>query len=165
MDTFTGFSWLRPEPFNSNMIPQVLWGCGICWWDHMSKGFCQTISNTAAVHAVSSFDVGFSMLIPSHVMPTQVTAYALETAQDRGQMFVRPGGQVYEGQVVGIYNKSGDLKINVCKAKALTNMRASQSEKKVSTLDPLLTSSGSLFLRSLHTAGAELAGNSSCSFK
>lgn len=39
--------------------------------------------------------------------------------------------QVYEGQVVGIYNKSGDLKINVCKAKALTNMRASQSEKKV----------------------------------
>jgi GTP-binding protein len=61
----------------------------------------------------------------------QVTAYALETAQDRGQMFVRPGDQVYEGQVVGIYNKSGDLKINVCKAKALTNMRASQSEKKV----------------------------------
>jgi hypothetical protein len=39
--------------------------------------------------------------------------------------------QVYEGQVVGVYNKSGDLKINVCKAKALTNMRASQSEKKV----------------------------------
>jgi ABC-type transporter Mla MlaB component len=33
--------------------------------------------------------------------------------------------------VVGVYNKSGDLKINVCKAKALTNMRASQSEKKV----------------------------------
>jgi len=39
--------------------------------------------------------------------------------------------QVYEGQVVGVYNKAGDLKINVCKAKALTNMRASQSEKKV----------------------------------
>jgi GTP-binding protein len=51
-------------------------------------------------------------------------------------MFVRPGDQVYEGQVVGIYNKSGDLKINVCKAKALTNMRASQSEKKVSTPCP-----------------------------
>jgi GTP-binding protein len=61
----------------------------------------------------------------------QVTAYALETAQDRGQMFCKPGDAVYEGQVVGIYNKSGDLKINVCKAKALTNMRASQSEKKV----------------------------------
>jgi predicted membrane GTPase involved in stress response len=46
-------------------------------------------------------------------------------------MFCKPGDAVYEGQVVGIYNKSGDLKINVCKAKALTNMRASQSEKKV----------------------------------
>jgi GTP-binding protein len=61
----------------------------------------------------------------------QVTAYAIETAQERGQLFVKPGDQVYEGQVVGVYNKSGDLKINVCKAKALTNMRASQSEKKV----------------------------------
>eukprot|EP00882_Tetradesmus_deserticola_P000261 GHRQ01000288.1.p1 GENE.GHRQ01000288.1~~GHRQ01000288.1.p1 ORF type:complete len:685 (+),score=335.85 GHRQ01000288.1:559-2613(+) len=61
----------------------------------------------------------------------QVTAYAIETAQERGQLFCRPGDQVYEGQVVGVYNKSGDLKINVCKAKALTNMRASQSEKKV----------------------------------
>eukprot|EP00878_Enallax_costatus_P036147 GHUV01040478.1.p1 GENE.GHUV01040478.1~~GHUV01040478.1.p1 ORF type:complete len:128 (-),score=24.38 GHUV01040478.1:65-448(-) len=61
----------------------------------------------------------------------QVTAYALETAQERGQMFCKPGDQVYEGQVVGVYNKAGDLKINVCKAKALTNMRASQSEKKV----------------------------------
>jgi GTP-binding protein len=46
-------------------------------------------------------------------------------------MYTRMHTQVYEGQVVGIYNKSGDLKINVCKAKALTNMRASQSEKKV----------------------------------
>uniref|UniRef100_A0A383VTG7 Elongation factor Tu, chloroplastic n=1 Tax=Tetradesmus obliquus TaxID=3088 RepID=A0A383VTG7_TETOB len=61
----------------------------------------------------------------------QVTAYAIETAQERGQLFVKPGDQVYEGQVVGVYNKSGDLKLNVCKAKALTNMRASQSEKKV----------------------------------
>eukprot|EP00878_Enallax_costatus_P000897 GHUV01001025.1.p1 GENE.GHUV01001025.1~~GHUV01001025.1.p1 ORF type:complete len:709 (+),score=211.80 GHUV01001025.1:186-2129(+) len=66
----------------------------------------------------------------------QVTAYALETAQERGQMFCKPGDQVYEGQVVGVYNKAGDLKINVCKAKALTNMRASQSEKKVALDEP-----------------------------
>ena len=46
-------------------------------------------------------------------------------------MFVRPGDQVYEGQCVGIHSKSGDLKLNVAKAKAMTNMRASQSEKKV----------------------------------
>lgn len=58
----------------------------------------------------------------------QVTAYAIETAQERGTLFVKPGEQVYEGQVVGVYNKAGDLKINVCKQKALTNMRAANKE-------------------------------------
>lgn len=38
------------------------------------------------------------------------------------------GEQVYEGQVVGVYNKAGDLKINVCKVKALTNMRSANKE-------------------------------------
>ncbi|GFH32732.1 GTP binding protein TypA, partial [Haematococcus lacustris] len=52
------------------------------------------------------------------------TAYAMETAQDRGQLFMRPGDNVYEGQCVGQHSKAGDLKINICKAKALTNMRA-----------------------------------------
>jgi GTP-binding protein len=58
----------------------------------------------------------------------QVTAYAIESAQERGQLFVRPGDQVYEGQVVGVYAKAGDLKVNVCKQKALTNMRAANKE-------------------------------------
>lgn len=60
----------------------------------------------------------------------QVTAYAIESAQERGQLFVRPGEQVYEGQVVGMYSKAGDLKVNVCKQKALTNMRAANKEVK-----------------------------------
>jgi hypothetical protein len=64
-------------------------------------------------------------------------------------MFVRPGDQVYEGQCVGIYSKSGDLKINVAKAKALTNMRASQSEKKV----------GGRVVISLFTAGPLVGGS------
>ncbi|CAG9461722.1 unnamed protein product [Pedinophyceae sp. YPF-701] len=54
----------------------------------------------------------------------QVTAYALQSAQDRGVMFVEPGQEVYMGQVVGIHQRAGDLKVNVCKKKALTNMRA-----------------------------------------
>lgn len=53
----------------------------------------------------------------------QVTAYALETAQQRGLMFCRPGDQVYEGQVVGVHSKAGDLKLNVAK----TKVRASDS--------------------------------------
>lgn len=60
-----------------------------------------------------------------------VTSYALESAQERGQMFVRPGDQVYEGQCVGMHAKAGDLKVNVCKTKALTNMRAAGKDIKV----------------------------------
>ncbi len=60
-----------------------------------------------------------------------VTSYALESAQERGQMFVRPGDQVYEGQCVGMHAKAGDLKVNVCKTKQLTNMRAAGKDIKV----------------------------------
>jgi hypothetical protein len=55
----------------------------------------------------------------------QVTAYAIASAQERGVLMCKPGDQVYEGQVVGVHQRGGDLKINVCKKKALTNMRAS----------------------------------------
>ena len=55
----------------------------------------------------------------------QVTAYALMSAQERGTLFCKPGDEVYEGQVAGIHQRAGDLRINVCKKKALTNMRAS----------------------------------------
>uniref|UniRef100_A0A7S3RAJ0 Elongation factor Tu, chloroplastic n=1 Tax=Dunaliella tertiolecta TaxID=3047 RepID=A0A7S3RAJ0_DUNTE len=66
----------------------------------------------------------------------QVTAYALESAQDKGTMFIRPGDQVYEGQCVGQHVKAGDMKINVCKTKALTNMRAAGSDKKAGLNEP-----------------------------
>ena len=61
----------------------------------------------------------------------QVTAYALQSAQDRGVLFCKPGAEVYEGQVVGIHQRTGDLKINVAKKKALTNMRASGKDNSV----------------------------------
>ncbi len=43
---------------------------------------------------------------------------------------------MYEGQVIGMYNKAGDLKINVCKQKALTNMRAANKEVKTVLDEP-----------------------------
>ena len=52
------------------------------------------------------------------------TAYALLSAQERGSMFVGPGVKVYEGQVVGKNAKAGDIVVNVCKQKQLTNFRA-----------------------------------------
>ena len=56
----------------------------------------------------------------------QVTSYAIQSAQDRGILIVRPGVDVYEGQVVGIHQRSGDLKVNVCKKKAATNVRSNK---------------------------------------
>ena len=50
--------------------------------------------------------------------------YGLTNAQDRGQLFVGPGIPVYRGQVVGENARQGDLQLNVCKEKHLTNMRS-----------------------------------------
>lgn len=58
----------------------------------------------------------------------QTTAYALDTAAARGELFVGPGTTVYQGMIVGLYNRSGDLDINVCRGKQLTNMRSSSSD-------------------------------------
>lgn len=59
------------------------------------------------------------------------TPYALQTAESRGEIFVGPGTQVYQGMIVGQNNRSDDLDINVCKAKQLTNMRSSSSDGTV----------------------------------
>lgn len=61
----------------------------------------------------------------------EVTPYALEGLQDRGQFLVEPGDPVYEGQVVGINNRVDDLVVNVVKKKNLTNHRATQSADAV----------------------------------
>lgn len=57
--------------------------------------------------------------------------YSLHNLQDRGKFFIDPSDAVYEGQVVGENNRSGDLVINITKTKKLTNMRATGSEEKM----------------------------------
>ena len=57
-------------------------------------------------------------------------AYAIDKLQDRGKFFIDPGDDVYIGQVVGEHVHDNDLVINVCKAKQLTNVRASGSDEK-----------------------------------
>ncbi len=54
-----------------------------------------------------------------------VTAYALDDLYDRGTFFVRPGDEIYGGQIVGENCKDGDLAVNVTRTKKLTNIRAS----------------------------------------
>ena len=55
-------------------------------------------------------------------------AYGLFNAQERGTLFLDAGVQVYEGMVVGVSPKAGDINVNVCKKKHLTNTRASGSD-------------------------------------
>jgi GTP-binding protein len=57
-------------------------------------------------------------------------AYAIDKLQDRGRFFIDPGEDVYAGQVVGEHVHDNDLVVNVCKAKQLTNVRASGTDDK-----------------------------------
>ena len=67
-------------------------------------------------------------------------AYAINNLQDRGSFFIDPQDQVYAGQVVGEHVHENDLVVNVCKAKQLTNMRASGSDEKVRIIPPIVFS-------------------------
>ncbi len=64
------------------------------------------------------------------------TAYALKAAEERGQLFMGPGVSVYEGMVVGENARGGDLAVNVCKKKHLTNMRASGGDMEIRLVPP-----------------------------
>jgi GTP-binding protein len=66
----------------------------------------------------------------------RTTGYAIFNLQERGEMFVRPAMEVYEGMVVGENARSNDLNVNIVKEKKLTNMRASNSEEGIRLVPP-----------------------------
>ena len=66
----------------------------------------------------------------------EVTAYALDRLADRGVMFVQPGEEVYEGQVVGEHCKDNDVPVNVVRRKTLTNVRSSTKDSTVTLKAP-----------------------------
>ena len=57
------------------------------------------------------------------------TTYGLHAAQSRGQLFVKPQDEVYEGEVIGSNAKGIDIDVNVCKKKKQTNVRASAADE------------------------------------
>ena len=63
--------------------------------------------------------------------PGVSTAYALWNLQERGELFVGPGVDVYEGMVIGENAKDNDLDVNVVREKKLTNMRASTADEAI----------------------------------
>jgi len=64
------------------------------------------------------------------------TAYALKSAEERGMLFYGPGVDVYEGMVVGENARAGDIAVNVCKKKHLTNVRAARGDMEVRLTPP-----------------------------
>jgi GTP-binding protein len=63
-------------------------------------------------------------------------AYALDGLQERGEIFVHPGDDLYEGMIIGVNNKGSDLVVNAIKGKKLTNIRASGSDDAIQLTPP-----------------------------
>ncbi|CAK4084964.1 unnamed protein product [Aphanomyces euteiches] len=61
----------------------------------------------------------------------KTTAYALNMLEERGELFVKPGEEVYTGMVVGEHSRPNDLEVNPTKEKKLTNMRAAGSDENI----------------------------------
>jgi len=68
----------------------------------------------------------------------RTTGYALFNLQERGDMFVSPGTEVYEGMIVGENARDSDLDVNIVKEKKLTNMRASSADEAIRLVPPRL---------------------------
>lgn len=70
----------------------------------------------------------------------ETTSYGIANAQERGIMFVVPGEQVYEGQIIGENSRDDDMDVNPCKKKHVSNMRASGSDDTIKLIPPKLFS-------------------------
>jgi GTP-binding protein len=68
--------------------------------------------------------------------PGVTSTYGLKNAEERGTLFYGAGVDVYQGMVVGEYTRPGDLTLNVCKKKHLTNMRSSNKDIEIRLVTP-----------------------------
>jgi len=69
-----------------------------------------------------------------------ITSFGLENAQDRGKLFAKAGDETYKNMIVGIHQRPGDLAVNVCKTKQLTNMRSATKGITVGITAPIVLS-------------------------
>ncbi|MFN3652170.1 MAG: translational GTPase TypA [Armatimonadota bacterium] len=79
-------------------------------------------------------------LKPGSLVATELgstTPFGLSNAEQRGKLFFGPGVDVYEGMVVGQHSREGDLDVNVCKRKHLTNMRSSTADEGIRLTPPV----------------------------
>lgn len=64
------------------------------------------------------------------------TAFAISGLQERGEIFITPGTEVYEGMVVGENSRDADLNVNIVREKKLTNMRSSSADEAIRLVPP-----------------------------
>ena len=70
--------------------------------------------------------------------PGKATAYAIYNLQERGEIFISPGTQVYEGMIIGENARPSDMDVNVTREKKLTNMRAASADDALRLVPPRL---------------------------
>ena len=70
--------------------------------------------------------------------PGKATGYAIYNLQERGEIFVAPATEVYEGMIVGENSRDNDLDVNIVKEKKLTNMRSSTADEAIRLVPPRL---------------------------
>ena len=70
--------------------------------------------------------------------PGKSSSYAMWNLQERGELFISPGTEVYEGMIVGENSRNADLDVNIVKEKKLTNMRASSADEAIRLVPPRL---------------------------
>jgi len=98
---------------------------------------------TAVMNSLFNGYIGWQGDIPTRPTGSLVadragraTAYAIFNLQERGEIFVTPGMEVYEGMIVGENARDADLNVNIVKEKKLTNMRASTSDEAIRLVPP-----------------------------
>jgi GTP-binding protein len=70
----------------------------------------------------------------------KTTTYGMMSVEDRGTLFMEPGVDIYEGMIVGEHTRDSDIVVNICKEKALNNIRTANKEETVKLKSPRLMS-------------------------
>ncbi len=84
-----------------------------------------------AYHPTSGDVPGRANGVLVSMSPGKAVAFGLDGLQERAEMFIAPGEEVYEGMIVGENSRTGDMPVNPTKEKKLTNMRASGSDRNI----------------------------------
>lgn len=92
---------------------------------YFSKALDMEVTRNGALIA---FETGTSM------------SFGLESAQERGTLFIGPGEKVYQGMVVGVSSRDKEMEVNVCKAKKQTNVRSETADIAIQLTPPTILS-------------------------